>query len=1382
MIAGIPISEDLIKHLRRKLSRGNLSSIQLNCLPQRSKSKFDLAGLNLAGEGMAGQFVHKLLKQKTSFKYTISLGHIPRDTADPEVRKELGHMVKRLDHLALETKTDKDEFGYETFGFGFPVVSLRPAKEPNKVIKAPLFIWKMELVKNRKKPDTWHLERSQEYEVQFNEVLRSYIYDSNNVFVEGFDDDLTDSNHLTADTLKACTSRFLKQLTPGGNLGANAWLEEAESRTPKPLPPKEQIEQDAMQGPRLYWSGVFGRFNQKNEALSLEVKKHLPGLLGAEEESGPLSEPLRHSETALSTDPSQAGILNYLSRNKHLVIQGPPGTGKSRSLTSIILNALEQEKSVLVVCEKKTAMDVLYDNLSEVSPEIGSLVAVVDDAVKDRKKTVESVRDRHQNNGQQEAPASKGGEMSYRLDQIEQKIEHIHRNKQFLHNRPVITETGGTYSWSSSVNEFLKAKLRNGEQSLRDKIKKLKLKDDVLPLVSGAQALKELEEQAAEVDFEDYLDFLTDLSVQQGNPVLIKEELEKLLDLDTDALRKFIRMYDVHTTELHRLTEQQLQQTLDELEREAAALLEDAQILMAQSFFKSRSMWYGVLRVFSGLSAGLREAVNAYEQVPQRLDKMKQSFNLLELPHHIETRRNPDVEVIYSDAKRIETRIRDIRQRLPELKVKYYNQLFERPALGIEMAAPIRKQLSRRLHQLRQIEACHHIETGGKLKELNNFESFREGLRLLLELGRKWNGMLGKGFFVHYDWQKKLRPHEENFKRLVGLLRSTRASDWSTQYREYLHDARLTRNFDIAASKGYDAELRQLHEMKAEIQREIKKSIPAIWQRKQHQAASGRDVKRLFNLRGAKGHRRNSLRKIIGTAPELFSSFYPVLMVNPGVCAQIVPLRPQLFDLVIFDEASQLKVEESISTLIRGERKIISGDKHQMPPSYYFSTKADDLIDEEEDDEIEPPLLQEIQPTAGQSPETFQGDLLTAKGAAYLNDSESLLEFAENCRFKSTTLDFHYRSYHPLLIQFSNAVFYKNKLHPLPERFSNPPIQFIQVDGLYKNRQNRDEAEYVLKALRDIRPDDRGELPSVGIATFNLDQRNLIWETLIRESNLDEDFSGKLTRLEEKGLFIKNLENIQGDERDMMIISTTYGKNAQDKFQQRFGPLTYKGHGRRLLNVLITRARKKIVVLTSISSSYYMRYKDELRGSAKAEKGYLYAWLTYARAVSEQDVQGVENVLKFFDPSAGQTVNGSVLTESPLEEGVYEALCTQIDPERILLQHEAGGFRIDIAIRSLIDNKPYLAIECDGAAYHSSAEDYARDMFRQERLEEHGFVFHRIWSRDWWENSGRELDKLVDFIDRHDEETRQRLVQNDPIARHLEIVVTPEEGGQDSEI
>lgn len=293
--------------------------------------------------------------------------------------------------------------------------------------------------------------------------------------------------------------------------------------------------------------------------------------------------------------------------------------------------------------------------------------------------------------------------------------------------------------------------------------------------------------------------------------------------------------------------------------------------------------------------------------------------------------------------------------------------------------------------------------------------------------------------------------------------------------------------------------------------------------------------------------------------------------------------------------------------------------------------------------------------------------------------------------------------------------------------------------------------------MNRIKPLANGKYPSVGVATFNLYQRNLILEE-ITKARQNPAIDKKLS-LYGSDLFVKNLENIQGDERDIIILSTTFGKRKDGSFRQLFGPILQQ-NGFKLLNVIITRAKLKMFVCTSIPEEKIIEYPTLLRENKNTGRAIFYAYLAYSKAISENNTEVQEEILKLlYDNCESRQYESeyNLGSESPFEEEVFNRLAAKIGNNRIQQQYKIGGFRIDLVIKSKITLKPIIAIECDGAEYHSSNEAYAWDIFRESVIKPYGFIFYRIWSTNWWYSAERELNKLVEFIERLDREEYDKI-------------------------
>jgi len=591
----------------------------------------------------------------------------------------------------------------------------------------------------------------------------------------------------------------------------------------------------------------------------------------------------------------------------------------------------------------------------------------------------------------------------------------------------------------------------------------------------------------------------------------------------------------------------------------------------------------------------------------------------------------------------------------------------------------------------------------------------------------------------YHNWSFFCSTKNEFELKIFSTLKKFQTENWKNIFIAWYYRGALL-NFEANTENGFhklDSKLQQLSTLYGELEKQQIQQIKSVWgnNRSSQLSKINFNFNTLYNLRKNNTGPKNSLRKIIEKDFDLFTSLFPVILTNPVAANAILPLEQGLFNVVIFDEASQLRISDTFTSLIRGQYKIIAGDEHQMPPSSYFQSNAEllETDDDEDDDEFN-----------------------KSDEQAILAEAESLLDYVSNYDDKivnKSYLDFHYRSKHPALIEFSNNAFYGGNLVPFPPQEVYKPIEFRAVNGRYdggKNgtRTNVDEVAEILKIIEnEIHPDNNGKYPSIGIATFNINQRNLITESLNAAAENSTTFANKLQELREKGLFVKNLENIQGDQKDIIIISTTYGIKPDGRFSQNFARLD-RIEGYKLLNVLITRAKDKLYVCTSIPREKYLSYREAIKNEGNNKKGILYAYLAYAEAVSNNESDSAESILKtlkeqsFEKPRVVSDSDG--LSESPFEEEVNDLLVDEFGKENVVQQHKIGGFRLDFIIKTKTKD---IVLECDGKAYHSSEEAYAYDMYRQKELENMGFIVYRIWSTNWFQDKEIEMQKLKRFVE-----------------------------------
>ena len=460
-----------------------------------------------------------------------------------------------------------------------------------------------------------------------------------------------------------------------------------------------------------------------------------------------------------------------------------------------------------------------------------------------------------------------------------------------------------------------------------------------------------------------------------------------------------------------------------------------------------------------------------------------------------------------------------------------------------------------------------------------------------------------------------------------------------------------------------------------------------------------------------KRSRHKPVRQLIQEIPDVLNALAPCLMMSPLSVAQYLPADQALFDVVIFDEASQITVWDAVGSLARGKQVIIAGDPKQMPPTNFFARSEDDP---DGDIDIE-------------------------------NDLESILDEMIGASIPQCLLNLHYRSRRESLIAFSNSRYYENSLVTFPAPFHpDLAVQLVRPDGFYargKARHNEGEAKAIVAEIlrRLTHSDEHIRNQSIGVVTFNTEQQGLIEDLLdkARSANphIEPAFSTEHTL---EPVFVKNLETVQGDERDVILFSVTYGPDQSGHVTMNFGPLNRDG-GERRLNVALTRARSEMIVFSTLSPDRI----DLSRTSARA-------------------VIDLKHFLEYAErgPSVlGAAVYGSMGDfDSPFESAVARALRGKgwtVQP-----QIGVSAYRIDLGVVHPDFPGRYLAgIECDGAMYHSSAFARERDKIRQAVLEELGWKILRLWSTDWWTHQAKALDDLHCLLNELLETERQVLVE-----------------------
>lgn len=485
---------------------------------------------------------------------------------------------------------------------------------------------------------------------------------------------------------------------------------------------------------------------------------------------------------------------------------------------------------------------------------------------------------------------------------------------------------------------------------------------------------------------------------------------------------------------------------------------------------------------------------------------------------------------------------------------------------------------------------------------------------------------------------------------------------------------------------------------KARIRSKLINDLPSL-----EHFTTGVDEISILKRELSKQRRIMPIRRLFHAIPNLLLTLKPCLMMSPLSVSLFLEAETYKFDIVIFDEASQVCTENAIGAISRGKQVVIAGDSKQLPPTNFFQAAIsesdfDDFDSEDDFDDYD----------------------------AY----ESILDEAN--MLPERTLRWHYRSRHEGLIAFSNTKIYKNNLVTFPsniEKAENNGVEYIYVPEGYYDRGGKKGNVIEANKIADLVFKHFSEQPnrSIGVIAFGEVQQQAI-ETVIRDRRIkNQEFESFFSEDKEEPFFIKNLENVQGDERDTIIFSIGYAKDATGVFRMNFGPLSKSG-GERRLNVAITRAKYNVKLVGSIMPTDINLDKINSEGP-KLLRSYI-DFAINGPAVLEREI----------------TESDIVEHDSPFEEAVYKFLDRK--GYKLATQVGCSGYRIDMAVKHPTLSGVYiLGIECDGAAYHSARTARERDRLRQDVLENMGWKIYRIWSTDWIKDPITEGAKLIEAVE-----------------------------------
>ncbi len=1113
-----------------------------------------------------------------------------------------------------------------------------------------------------------------------------------------------------------------------------------------------------------------------------------------------------------AADPCQARAVAMARTSAGLVVHGPPGTGKSQTITNIIGDHLARGERVLFVCDKRTALDVVANRMEHLG--LGSLSAVIHDPQRDQRDLYMSVRDQLETLPETKtAPRAEASvaKLSEELTGLHSELAEIHRGLAAGEGGDSLHSLVGEWlalapvdgSGPADASEARSASMGDLEASgvaIREVLDRaagagyatnpwfeaagVRLGDIVSrPMDEFRSAMGRCVDAAAGADrtldpsippFDAGLPLDAQASAREG----LAEELARVLPAtppevrtlwasrDADQVRLARRALDAAAPALNVLRrvppDLDLLATIGSTPPSAQEIARRIGVLDA--YLHKSSVWYGfallgrtrpaaeVLRplglpvtaVGAERARAFHEWLRAARVVADTLDRYesKPSSTTIPDPETLDRfarshravldllSRTNDEPALRGLAAAIGAAVRAGGD-APETRAFLHGLRLSRTRATTLSALEAACTSSRMLDAPWLATRCAVWRKGEAACAL--IGSLRDRLGTLEDVLRVRDGLGTLPSSLSEAVRSLVAASVESGEGLRLLRRAVLTGEIG---RRLEADTRL-RALDARRMQTLLDRCLELEEQRRE---KVRDAILHRWVGRQRErllastgtrlSTTGADVRRRLTTRGRRAMRLRQVlalgRGMEGGDPLL--DLRPVWMASPETVAQIFPREP-LFGAVVFDEASQCRLEEALPVLTRGARVVIAGDPKQLPPTRFFETV---VASSEQGGAIE---------TDQDLFEHQQGEV------------EDLLTAALGLDIEQSYLDVHYRSRNSDLIAFSNNAFYGSRLQPIPGHPRNrarfAPITLYRAGGVYRDGTNDAEAAQVVRIVHDLLR--RAEPPTIGIACFNIDQRDLIMDRLEQAADQDGWFSRALAAARSRkgessfeGLFVKNLENVQGDERDHIIISTTYGPDPSGKFYRRFGPLGMPGGGRRL-NVLVTRAKQEVHLVTSIPPEAYRSVPPVPPGQTPGGGWLLFAYLRFAeelggayeaRRAALERTEPVDAVQAGASPDPERHVTAAPQAEctvqhtrspSPVAAALGEGLAAHGVGSVIHWGNE--GFCVDLA--TCHPDRPddvSVGVLCDFNRFPLADDPIEWELFRSAILASQGWTLQRVWS------------------------------------------------------
>lgn len=984
----------------------------------------------------------------------------------------------------------------------------------------------------------------------------------------------------------------------------------------------------------------------------------------------------------VAADSSQIKAINMAAAGESFILHGPPGTGKSQTITAMISNAITNGKTVLFVAEKMAALEVVQRRLSllgigDFCLEIHSNKAIKKNVLNSLQKIVEL-------------------KVWGMASDYNEKLEEIQ-------------------SMREKLNSYVKSlyAVQNFGLSIKEMIERY----EVLPECNYDIRFDEEWIQGLDVNSIEVHKRIISNLIKIKNETIIKDAY--LFDLieKTDYTQSFRGKLEDALFEYEKILESYSEKGCDKIEK-ITNDFQDDKYSLAMNYDKHRSNFINRRNQleskwsaqFIDMNVGVYVAIifDAEKKIIGRKKKIEEVIDKIQPYAKIklsdenlkkELSQIIDYKNDYNSFLKFESEIDE------EIKV-FYQQ--GGTADQIEQAFKLRNEVKDVENKLFDLLVISNNKV--KKFDVENRKQLCKVIRDNIRYLKSW---------IIYKQQIKECTKAGLGELINYYTDDVVVHDFINNYLKLIYKAVISlaiENEDVLnqfEGVTFDSTIEEYKRIENEF---LELTREEMYYKLTHQIPTGYESevvsKELAILKKAihSGGRGMSLRSLFEQIPHIIVKLCPCLLMSPISVAQYLSTDNDLFDIVIFDEASQLPTCKAVGVIARGKSTVIVGDPKQMPPTSFFTNN---YVDDEN---------------------------------IMFDDLDSILEDCLAISMPECHLKWHYRSKHESLIAFSNREFYDNNMLTFPSvNDREKRVRLITVNGRFnrkKGRVNEREGRKIVDEIIRRYRDPMLREKSIGVVTFNIGQQGLIEDMLAEEFKNDSEFDSWANEKEEP-LFVKNLENVQGDERDTIMFSVSYGPDEDERLSLNFGPLNKEGGWKRL-NVAVSRARKEMLVFSSMTPEMI----DLNKTKSKGVEG-LRDFLLYARdgRLVEVENQNIQKELK----------------------GIQKSICLFLNEHGYECRQDIGrsDFKVDIAVCNPMNESEYiLGILLDGEYYRKSADSAKdREISQPDILKDLGWNLFRIWTIDWWDEKDLILDKLLrrlqSELDNYDSDSNNSKTIND---------------------